>query len=219
MSLIIPPKKGQVAAKSKVVLGKAVELNKQIANDVANWCEKHGIVSKKECERRFQEAGIQTQAPPKTKPSPPPKPSMENLFGFFNFEPQVVRSVKMDVKAERKILNALKIGELREMARTKGLKGYSTATKKELTKMIALHDARRKELKYKGRNCLGKKELSQDYSKRQLQKAASHLGLKGIYELRKDELCNVLHTHQNNVSQATKNTQAYLTKVYLMQEN
>ena len=177
--------------------------------------------------------GMQTQSPAmvsmgtmmvqqqeQAKPQPTVMESIGNLFGYN--KPQEAELVndfvyygyEEDPRYYKKILNEYGVTYLRSFAKQYGFKGYSTADKKELVKMLVAYFAGRQEMVFNNRNCLGMKELKNDYTLQELRKAASKLKLKAYSNLSKNDLCQVLHYYDNMHNQATEKTRNFLNKIY-----
>jgi hypothetical protein len=163
---------------------------------------------------------MMVQQPEQAKPQPSIMESIGNLFGFNKpQEAEVVNDFvyygyEEDPKYYKKVLNEYGVTYLRSFAKHYGFKGYSTADKKELVKMLVAYFAGRQEMVFNNRNCLGIKELKNDYTLQELRKAASKLKLKAYSNLSKNDLCQVLHYYDNVHNQATEKTRKFLNKIY-----
>ena len=163
---------------------------------------------------------MMVQQQEQANPQPTIMESIGSLFGYNKAqEAEVVNDFvyygyEEDPKYYKKVLNKYGVTYLRSFAKQYGFKGYSTADKKELVKMLAALFAGRQEMDFNNRNCLGKKELKNDYTLQELRKAASKLKLKAYSNLSKNDLCQILHYYDNVHSQATEKTRKFLNKIY-----
>ena len=160
---------------------------------------------------------MMVQQPEQAKPQPTIMESIGSLFGYNNQQQEeefVYYGYERDPSYYRNTLNQYGVTYLRSFAKQYGFKGYSTANKKELVKMLTAFFAGRQEMTYKNRNCLGMKELKSDYTLQELRKAASKAGLKNYSNISKNELCRVLHRYDKINNQTTEKMRKLLNKIH-----